>query len=467
MKKIFKAFKPFLLLALLCVLILIFLFGGNAKNAPIMRNRREANQLTSNYVGLNNFNPNLNNAGYNTTIVETSDPYGYTKIVSTTNDSIIKYGIFEINLPYTSYYTFDMSIQQYNATKNVIALYVKNENGTPLIGGFKGDYYDSVDTTEVKYLPSNDYYILFYLNNDAPIDSYIGIRVMLNLGNVAVPYQPYYTTNDVYQNGYNDGKTDGIYETNLKNQYGIWQYLYYVQSEEEYTFNDLINEGYLSFGTFFTERFASQTNAEANIVFYFNELPISQLDLNFLTGFLEGNYELNIYTDGAVKTFLIDNTETFVLDTSLFTDSSYIEELHLNFNNVEYLGNIVDVNNMYSSGYDVGYNYGYNLGYNKGNNVGIQSGITEGKNEILDNPSDYGLYNEEQYESYGQGQYQAGYTEGINKEAPTGLEWFRAAINVTQAFLDITILPGVSLIHIFSGFIILLILKWVLEWFRG
>ena len=104
---------------------------------------------------------------------------------------------------------------------------------------------------------------------------------------------------------------------------------------------------------------------------------------------------------------------------------------------------------------------------NKINNLiqdGYVDGFTVGQEEILNDPNFYDLYTKNQYDQ----NYQNGYENGkLDAEVPVGLNWVKAAINVFFGFLGFMILPGVTLGDIFSGLIILLILKWVLGWFRG
>lgn len=99
---------------------------------------------------------------------------------------------------------------------------------------------------------------------------------------------------------------------------------------------------------------------------------------------------------------------------------------------------------------------------------GFNEGVQVGQNNVINNPNNYNLYDQEQYNSYGNQQKDAGYLEGINKNTPTGLEWVQSALNVTTSFLNILIIPpSITLGSILSGFIILIILGWIIDWFRG
>ncbi len=99
---------------------------------------------------------------------------------------------------------------------------------------------------------------------------------------------------------------------------------------------------------------------------------------------------------------------------------------------------------------------------------GFNEGVQVGQNNVISNPNNYNLYDQEQYNSYGNQQKEAGYLEGINKNTPTGLEWVQSALNVTTSFLNIVIIPpSITLGSILSGFIILIILGWIIDWFRG
>lgn len=102
------------------------------------------------------------------------------------------------------------------------------------------------------------------------------------------------------------------------------------------------------------------------------------------------------------------------------------------------------------------------------NTNGFNEGVQVGQNNVINNPNNYNLYDQEQYNSYGNQQKDAGYLEGINKNTPTGLEWVQSALNVTTSFLNILIIPpSITLGSILSGFIILIILGWIIDWFRG
>lgn len=102
------------------------------------------------------------------------------------------------------------------------------------------------------------------------------------------------------------------------------------------------------------------------------------------------------------------------------------------------------------------------------NTNGFNEGVQVGQNNVINNPNNFNLYDQEQYNSYGNQQKDAGYLEGINKNTPTGLEWVQSALNVTTSFLNILIIPpSITLGSILSGFIILIILGWIIDWFRG
>lgn len=125
----------------------------------------------------------------------------------------------------------------------------------------------------------------------------------------------------------------------------------------------------------------------------------------------------------------------------------------------------------YQEGYDTGFDGGYTGGYIEGNEEGYDEGYTTGvvtgMDTVLLSPNIYGLYDEQQYISYGQNQYGSGYNNGLAANGVVGLDWFKASISVVNDFLNIMILPNVTIGNIFAGVIILVILSWVLSWFRG
>lgn len=105
--------------------------------------------------------------------------------------------------------------------------------------------------------------------------------------------------------------------------------------------------------------------------------------------------------------------------------------------------------------------------YDTMNKTRVES-YNNGQNNVIQNPNGYGLYTESQYNAFGNLKYQEGYTAGKTDENPTGLEWFKSAVSLTQSFLDIEILPGgITLGSVLSGFVILVLLKWILAWFRS
>ena len=136
------------------------------------------------------------------------------------------------------------------------------------------------------------------------------------------------------------------------------------------------------------------------------------------------------------------------------------------------LTNLVSVDPFYDNySFSNGYNEGYEDGFTDGYNEGIEEGIYEGERNVINNPHEYDLYDsndiDREYDLGYDSGYNVGYNDGRLEEIPIGLEWFKSAIGVVNAFLEIQILPNVSIGAILSGFVILVLLKWILAWFRG
>ena len=62
----------------------------------------------------------------------------------------------------------------------------------------------------------------------------------------------------------------------------------------------------------------------------------------------------------------------------------------------------------YQNGYNAGYTEGEGVGYNTGYTEGNNTGYTNGQNSVINHPSDYDLYTQEQYNN----NYNTGYTNG-------------------------------------------------------
>ena len=72
----------------------------------------------------------------------------------------------------------------------------------------------------------------------------------------------------------------------------------------------------------------------------------------------------------------------------------------------------------------------------------------EGVGQVVDNPQDYGLYNQEMQDFYNTQNYQAGYREGVLATQEDALQYsniFTTVFNSFSSILDTQIFPGVSL----------------------
>lgn len=175
-----------------------------------------------------------------------------------------------------------------------------------------------------------------------------------------------------------------------------------------------------------------------NETYYFQSIGL-QIVEEYLRSYSEdfgGDYEKNTNANGTIALSYVPNFEI----TLPFTFS----------NDLFFKYTIADYKNSYQAytSIDEAKDLIYNLG----------------KQEVINNPGIYDLYTKTEYDQ----NYDRGYDNGkLDAETPVGLNWVKAAINVFFGFLGFMILPGVTLGDIFSGLIILLILKWVLGWFRG
>ena len=127
------------------------------------------------------------------------------------------------------------------------------------------------------------------------------------------------------------------------------------------------------------------------------------------------------------------------------------------------LTDLFSINNVFFDSYS--YNEGDLNGYRNGYDLGLLTGQQNGEEIGYEN----GYIDGQQYGEqvgYNIG-YQEGYNDGRLEESPIGLEWFKSAISVLNSFLEIQLLPNVSIGAILSGFVILVLLKWILAWFRG
>ena len=267
---------------------------------------------------------------------------------------------------------------------------------------------------------------------------------------------------DGYERGYNEGYTSGVaassdpyYDlTDAKFDLGMLDNnndFYYVFRNHDIELVD----NYYDF-TQYVFNALSEYHSEGY------ESEYIELELYDFNSFNGASFEINV--QGFTKIYIsYDRNETEIINIG---DPSSLETIELrNEGLVTDFTLLVDPNYTNQQTYKLGFNY-LNT-YENGYESGYMTGLKNGRNEVIDDPNKYNLYNTTQYDNYGKAQYQTGYNEGIRQDAPTGLEWFKSAISVTNAFLDIQILPGVKLIHICGGFIILGLLKWILDWFRG
>lgn len=265
-----------------------------------------------------------------------------------------------------------------------------------------------------------------------------------------------------YSVGYNEGYSNGVaassdpyYDlTNAKFDLGMLDNnndFYYVFRNRDI---ELVNE-YYDF-TQYVFNALSEYHSEGYESEY---IELELYDFKYFSG---AAFEINV--QGFTKIYIsYDRNDTEVVNIG---DPSSLETIELRSEGlVTDFTLLVDPNYTNQQTYKLGFNY-LNT-YENGYESGYRTGLNNGRNEVINDPNKYNLYNATQYNNYGKAQYQTGYNEGIRQDAPTGLEWFKSAISVTNAFLDIQILPGVKLIHICGGFIILGLLRWILDWFRG
>lgn len=225
---------------------------------------------------------------------------------------------------------------------------------------------------------------------------------------------------------------------------------------------------------------------ETTISFFDNKFnfqnQVDELDQYYYDYGLDSEYAVITITD-----FTPFNAKYMTFNFSGFYRLVYIFENNQsvpyeNFDVNNYISGIISVNelvktielyyepmNQLDNGYNLELSYlnDYDAGYNDGYNEGYMNGYNTAENNIFTNPNSYGLYTQEQYDNNYNAGYNVGYNEGVFEDTPTGLEWFKSAISVTQAFLDIMILPNITLGSVLAGFVILILLKWILDWFRG
>ena len=363
--------------------------------------------------------------------------------------------------------------------------------------GYEGDTIDGISysITDIKF---KDYFynpILkgsFIKNNF----EYLGFTIYCDLTNVdGSEYVGSYLTfslglfdlsgfidlnyDNGYDNGYDSGYSDGInYAEDKFINYGSFAYLDYIQygadlEQNEYnlyylTENNYLNNGILQLGKLGEELGLSYS---ANSIFMnFNELPISYTNLLFRAYDINpGQYNIIVYYDmpeNQTNSISYTTTSTNFFDLNSFIappNALSISEIIIEYSNLESVSSIVSNGGNYNIGYQQGEQNGYETGYG----AGFETGVASGVDSILAKPNDYGLYDEQQYISYGQNQYGSGYNSGLSANGVVGLDWFKASISVVNDFLNIMILPNVTIGNIFAGMIILLILSWVLSWFRG
>lgn len=132
---------------------------------------------------------------------------------------------------------------------------------------------------------------------------------------------------------------------------------------------------------------------------------------------------------------------------------------------------IIDYYTSYNEGYQAGLNANDNESiYEDGYQAGLDDGKQTGVNEVINNPNNYNLYNQEQYVNYGNSKYNEGYNENAtySLESQGFLILFNsvmnAPFNILNGILNFDFM-GVNLFNVFTFLITCALVIWVVKLF--
>lgn len=366
------------------------------------------------------------------------------------------------------------------------ALYYENSYINPI---FKGSSLKA--TLEYLYISFD----LFFTNRFDYTSFYIRLNLsVFDLSDFTdVIYNDGYNTgfNGGYTGGYTEGYDEGI---NFKT-YGGLNYLDYIQfwiDEEGREFDKeyLIENNYLSNGGLYLSKLGEELGfsySSSRIYLNFNDLPSNYLNLLFNV-FGNGSDYINVIVSsnyGEVQ-YSFDSyaNDKLILTPDLFGNSFYIDAIYIDYDNLEYVGSIINLNN--------GYNDGYNKGYNEGYNNGLNNGVSIGVDKVINDPNNYDLYNQSQVDEIENNSYSDGYTSGLDyvisnpnefllytssqlqeavqqalQEADKTLSnvWtiIRNAASAVSEVMSIQIMPGISLATLVGIFVGIPLLLWAIK----
>lgn len=315
-----------------------------------------------------------------------------------------------------------------------------------------------------------------YSSND--IYNYISFDLNILYNNEQAEFIGFFIDYSFDLNFYNDSLPD-IYDDEYYYIYHDFKCVPYGES-----FTSDFDVMYNIYSNSDTLLFNNNSMASQN---YFN-FPIIKGDYLkiFLSNTISLSTYISLYKDmGYLDFFAYFYLSVFPLDafTTLLFDAGYDTAIDNVANNPNGYGYYTEeqYQQNYENGYYVGFDGGFTSGYFEGidavesnpNDYNLytqtqyEKQYNDGRNSVLQNPTNFGLYNQAQYNAFGNQKYYEGYTAGQASNGVVGLDWFKASVSVANEFLNIMILPNVTIGNILSGFIILIILKWVLDWFRG
>lgn len=146
---------------------------------------------------------------------------------------------------------------------------------------------------------------------------------------------------------------------------------------------------------------------------------------------------------------------------NLTTNYTTTNQLKTYDNRITYLNNTTEAD--YEEGYSSGYYSGITNVIDNPNQYGLYN-QEQAVDLVTQNPNQYDLYTNEQYLVYGQEQYTAG--EQAGRENTAGIAWITALFGVMTDFANLELLPNIKLIYLAGVTLIFGFVRLVIKWFK-
>lgn len=200
---------------------------------------------------------------------------------------------------------------------------------------------------------------------------------------------------------------------------------------------------------------------------YLTDIQFNAILTPYISNY-NGDVETPYYN--ALWSLLSDNPEPYILDSSLIYESffDWVEYFDADYQSASFVctWDYYQIQ-IESEAYQQGYDIGYNTGNSDGLSEGKKEGISEGQNDVLNNPSSFGLYTPSQYEKYGNDKFNEGKSSVPASADKEGFQWLMGSIlnapyNIFSGILNFEIF-GINLFSLASFIITAMLIMFIIK----